>query len=190
MKIVASHHSIPAIGETANGDRAYFRVDGQRFLIAVVDGLGHGPGADAVSSTAEKHFASADLSLPLLDLMQSTHAKLGGSRGAAATLCLFHGSRVEACAVGNVELRSGVLQLPLVGSPGVLGARVAKFRVCEATVERPGRLILFSDGISSRTRFDEFRELSPERACQEVIEQHRRDYDDCTVLIADLDPTQ
>jgi negative regulator of sigma-B (phosphoserine phosphatase) len=80
------------------------------------------------------------------------------------------------------------LRIPLVASPGVLGVRVSKFRTCEAIVSRAARLILFSDGISSRARFEELAHLSGPEFCHEVMAQHRKDHDDSTVLVADMEP--
>jgi hypothetical protein len=50
------------------------------------------------------------------------------------------------------------------------------------------RLVLFSDGISSRMSVDETHDLSPEQARQLIIDRHRRNHDDATVLVADVEP--
>ena len=123
----------------------------------------------------------------LEDIMRGAHRALTGTRGAAATLCMIRDGGMEACAVGNVELRSGDLRIPLVTSPGILGTRVAKFRTCVQRITKPGRLILFSDGISSRVRFEELSHLEPQAFCEQILVEHRRDYDDSTILVADLE---
>jgi negative regulator of sigma-B (phosphoserine phosphatase) len=124
----------------------------------------------------------------MLQIMEGLHRTMAGTRGAAGTVVLFREGKVEACAVGNVELRSGDLRLPLVATPGVLGVRVRKFRTCEAVVSRPGRAILFSDGISSRAPFLDFLRLGPGEFCEEILNSYRRDHDDSTVLAADVEP--
>lgn len=188
MKLSVAYHSVPAAGQILNGDRAVERKHGDAHLVGVIDGLGHGPGADTASSAGEAFLQEVDLSLPLLEIMEGMHRAMGGTRGAAATVCLLQRGKIEACAVGNVELRSGSLRIPLVASPGVLGVRVNKFRTCEATVSRAARLVLFSDGISSRARFEELAHLSGPDFCLEVMAQHRKEHDDSTVLVADMEP--
>jgi phosphoserine phosphatase RsbX len=189
MNLTVAHLSVPAQGEVLNGDRAYYRTDGARHLLAVVDGLGHGQGAHEASLAALEYWTGVDLSAPLHDLMVGAHGAMSGTRGAAATVCLISERSIHACAVGNVEVRSSALRIPLVTSPGVLGVRVQKFRTCEAPIEKAARLILFSDGISTRVRFEEHANLSPQELCKHVIAQHRRDYDDSTILVTDVEPS-
>ncbi len=190
VKVAAASSSLPAAGEDKNGDRAVIREDGGVHLLAVIDGLGHGPGADEVSCKAQEFLLGVDLAQPLHQIMEEVHRSIAGTRGAAATICILRGETIEACAVGNVELRTGTIDLPLVASPGVLGARVAKFRICEAKIRKAGRIFIFSDGISSRTRFDEMKSLSPKQCCDLVVREHRRDYDDSTILVADVELDQ
>lgn len=189
MKVIASHASVPAAGEIKNGDRAVIRQEADCTLLSVIDGLGHGPGADSVSGAAADFLMTVDLSFSTLRIIEALHQSIAGTRGAAATLCILKNNNLSVCAVGNVEIRTGSVQLPLVASPGVLGARVAKFRVCDAPITKSSRLILFSDGISSRTRFDEMKHLTPEQCCKEVMDSARRDYDDSTILVADVEPS-
>ncbi len=188
MKFRVAHSSSPMVGETANGDRAVFRTDEEdRTLIAVIDALGHGPGAAVVADAAAECLAQISLESTMLDVVQTLHAKLAGSRGAAGTLCLFRERNVEACAVGNVELRCADLRLPLVFSAGVLGARVAKFHVCRAVIPGRARCVLFSDGISLRVPLEDVRGLPPDEACNVILTKYRRKEDDSTVLVADME---
>ena len=182
-----SHVSLPKAGELANGDAAFFRSDDhRRVLIALVDSLGHGPEAAKVTKSAIEQLGEVSLQATLREIMETLHHHLRGSRGAAATVCLLHDGKITACGVGNVELRSAETPIPFVFSPGILGARVQKFRVCEAQV-RPGtRLVMFSDGISTRLRLELVRALPPQEACAAIIEKHRKAEDDATVLVADI----
>ncbi len=188
MKVRVAHQSLPKQGELRNGDLPLHRADDEgRHLLAVIDALGHGPGAAEVSEKIGEFLAGVPLDRSLLDIMQGAHRAVGGLRGAAMTLCLLRSGKLEACGVGNVELRSGGLNLPLLLSPGILGVRVAKFRCCEVDVRSNGRLALFSDGISTRLRLDALSDTSPEHACGEIMNQYRRDHDDATILVADLE---
>lgn len=189
MNVNLAHLSVAAQGEVKNGDRPFYRQDGDAHLLGVIDGLGHGPGAHEASLAAMNYLGQVDLTTPLHDMMMGAHAALSGTRGAAATVCLISGHWIQVCAVGNVEMRCSALRIPLVTSPGVLGVRVQKFRVCQANIEKRARLILFSDGISTRIRFEEHASLSPQELCTLVIAQHRRDYDDSTILVTDVEPS-
>lgn len=182
-----AHSSVPKVGERVNGDGIIWRhaSDG-RLLLGVVDALGHGPGALEVAEKAIAQLTTASLDLPMKDLMELVHQCLQGTRGAAATLCLIGSDRLQACGVGNVEFRCSEIQIPFVFSPGILGVRVQRFRVCESRLLAGARLVLFSDGISSLVRIDDFRGLSPQDACNKIVERHRRPEDDSTVLIADF----
>ncbi len=186
MNVEVAHVSLPKQGELENGDRPFIRTDGeQRTLLAVIDGLGHGPGAAAVSQQAVEYLERASLSDAAHILMERLHDELSGSRGVAATLCIIRGSRLSVCAVGNVECRSVGVKLPLVFSPGILGQRVRKFRVCEIELSGPARFVLFSDGISSRVPIGEMQHYGPRELCDVVIDKYRRLEDDSTVMVAD-----
>jgi negative regulator of sigma-B (phosphoserine phosphatase) len=184
--IDVAHLSLPMLGELANGDRAVSRVDAEgRALFGVVDGLGHGVDAAAAAQKAADCLESVSLDVSLWDVMQTVHERLVGSRGAAATICLLRRGEIEVCAVGNVEVRSPDLRLPLVFSPGILGVRVAKLHACRAAVSSRARFVLFSDGISSRVPVEDVRGLAPRSACEALMQRYRRKEDDATVLVAD-----
>jgi negative regulator of sigma-B (phosphoserine phosphatase) len=188
MNVEVAHLSSPMPGEQANGDAVVVRRDGdERLLIAVIDGLGHGPVAAEASLAAVAVLERASFALPVLETMQMVHEGLRHTRGAVATICIFHGRRIEACAVGNVQVSSTTTSVPLVLSPGVLGHRVPKFRVCSCDLKPGTRLALASDGISTRFRLDEFERMPPAGACKAIFTRHRRLEDDATILIADMD---
>ncbi len=187
MKVDGFQVSMPKAGEVANGDRAVLRVEGDTALLAVIDGLGHGKDAAEVAITAARLLGSVPLETSTLDIMHQVHAKLAGTRGAAGTVCVLRERVIEACAVGNVEVRSQEVRLPLVFSAGVLGSQVRKFHVCEARVVGRARFVLFSDGISSRTPLEDYRRLDPRLACEAIFRKHRRSEDDATVLVVDVE---
>lgn len=187
MSFDVAHISIPKIGERVNGDAVFVRTgEREQTLLAVVDGLGHGPIAADASRAALESLAKEALEQPVLDLMRAMHVRLQGTRGAAATVCIVRGNKLEICAVGNVQLSCTTSTVPLVLSAGVLGLRVPKFRVCEAQLKPGTRLALFSDGISTRFRLEEVRHLRPHDACKHTMNSYRKNEDDATILIADM----
>jgi len=187
MKLNAAQLSLPTIGEIKNGDAALIRELGSgRFLLAVIDGLGHGPDAAQAAQAAIELLGTLTSIASAEAIMRDVHHALKGSRGAAATLCCIDGTAIEACAVGNVTIMCVNCSVPLVVSAGVLGHQVRKFRVCTGSLKPGARLALLSDGISTRFRLEDLRQLDPQQACNEIMLRHRRKHDDSTVLIADF----
>lgn len=187
MRLLCEHRSLPRDGETANGDAVVVRRAERRTLLGVIDGLGHGPGAAEVALVATRFLSQVSLDGSIGDIVEGLHAQLRGTRGAAATLCLIEGARVSGCGVGNVELRTAWTRLPVVHTPGILGARVQRPRLFEGTLAAGDRLLLFSDGISGQLRLEDLIDMPLDEACQTVMRKHRRPHDDATVLAAQLE---
>lgn len=188
MKIQAAHSSIPKVGEIANGDRAFYREDpAHRILFGIIDGLGHGPEAEKAALAALAYLDQVSLTASLRETMFGLHAALRGTRGAAGMVCIAIGRSLYACSVGNVEMRPLHTEFPLILSAGILGMRVSTFRVCQAELKTPCRLALYSDGITNPSTLGEYHQSPPKLACEGILRRHRRDYDDATVLIADVE---
>lgn len=187
MPWTMAHRTLPKDGERANGDAVVLRSDVGRSLVAVVDGLGHGALAAAAASKAVAFLTSWSLTDELDAGMQGLHEALRGTRGAAASVCVLTEVDMVCCGVGNVEIRyAGANRPPILLSPGVLGARVARFRMCRGEVTPGARLVLFSDGISHRAPLDQLRYLDAEGLCDELIARYRKPNDDATVVACDL----
>jgi negative regulator of sigma-B (phosphoserine phosphatase) len=187
INIQTAHVSSPKPGERENGDAVLVRrVHDEQTLLAVIDGLGHGPDAAEAARAAVNELESLPPDTLVLDAMQAMHRALRGTRGAAATLCVVQGTRMETCAVGNVALLTVNCDLPLVLSAGILGHQVAKFRISSCELRPGARIALLSDGISTRFRLEELRHLAPAQVCDFIFGRHRRQEDDATVLVADV----
>ena len=182
------HRSVPREGERECGDIAVTREADGTTLVAVVDALGHGPLAAAAARIAADHLLAAPLDRGLVALVEGLHAALKGSRGAAAMIVLLApDGRLHGCGVGNVELRSIGARVPAVLTPGILGASINRLRTFEARVATGDRLVIFSDGLSSRMELDRLRGLTPGETCDALMTQYRRPHDDSTVLVTDLE---
>jgi phosphoserine phosphatase RsbX len=188
MKMQVASATLPKLGETANGDRPFHRIDETgRNLLAVIDGLGHGPEAQNAALAALRFLTEVPLNTAFEEVMSGLHESMRGTRGAAGTVCILNDCEFCACAVGNVELRSVRAEIPLIASAGILGVRVQKFRICRTTIKSACRLVMFSDGLTNPTGIADSLKLPPQLACDSLINRHRRTYDDATVLIADLE---
>lgn len=187
MNLSQHHICVPKIGEVVNGDAVVVRTDGPNTLIAVVDALGHGPGAALAAQVAVEELNVVALDKGVQHVIESIHGKLHGTRGAAAMVCLWNGQRIQGCSVGNVEMRSRGTRVPVMLTPGILGARVRSYRIFESPLALSDRIVIFSDGISSHLSLDETQRVSPKEACQAIMARYRRNHDDATVLVADVE---
>lgn len=178
--------SVPRDGEIVNGDGVLVRQDGDRLLVAVIDSLGHGPKANEVTVKALAHLDTVPLDGGVLPAMESLHAHLRGSRGAAALLLMVSAGTVECAGVGNVEMRAQRTSVPLVLSAGVLGHRLRLTRVASAKLSRPDRIVVFTDGISRRFDFNDIATLPPKEASSRIFAACRRAHDDATILVLDF----
>lgn len=176
----------PCRGETRNGDRAVVRREDGRILVAVVDALGHGPVAADVADLAERALLEAQLGDGVVPVLERLHVALRGTRGAAATVLLADANEVAAAGIGNVALRVTGLALAMVPVPGIVGVRARSFRGFEAALSTGARLVLFSDGISSRFSLDELTVRDTERAADSLFERCARDHDDATLVVLDI----
>jgi negative regulator of sigma-B (phosphoserine phosphatase) len=178
--------TLPKEGERENGDAVVVRRGPGRVLVAVVDALGHGAHAASAARAASETMESMAFPEGPLMVIDALHERLRGTRGAAALVCVVADGRLEGCSVGNVEMRCHRSRLPIMLSPGVIGAQLRRPRVFEGDLADSDRLVMFSDGVSSRFSLHDLRDLSPADACRSIFAGCRRAHDDATVLVMDL----
>ena len=161
-------------------------------LIAVIDGLGHGPEA-AVASREAAAILRAHAALPVRDLFGLCHQGLRKTRGAVMTLASLdtRSSTIDCCGVGNVE---GVLFRASVSvrqarevistRGGVVGDRLPPLKVSTLSVSPGEILVLATDGI--RVDFADAVDLEsePQVIAPRVLARHAKDSDDALVLVA------
>lgn len=185
-KVSAAWISRPRVGETACGDAVLVLARGESVLMIVVDALGHGPNAAAVSHAAIEWVRSTPSATTVLEITNGLHRALQASRGAAALVVSMSATGVEACGVGNVDLRSSTGRLPFVLTPGVLGVRLRAARSSRIEAPVKDRFIIFSDGISSRFDLRAAASLTPAEVASLLFTKHRHTHDDSSVLVADV----
>lgn len=188
MSVLVEHLCQPADGESRSGDAVVVRREHDLLLLGVIDALGHGNRAADVADTAAEHLRTAPLPASAGELMESLHAALRGSRGAAATLLLVDGARLSGCGVGNVEVRAQGAEVPVFLNPGILGQHVRRMRVFDAELHPGARLACFSDGFSSSANFDEVRRHAARDACHLLFQRHRKGHDDASLALLDFEP--
>jgi hypothetical protein len=186
MKIRVAHRVEPCPGEVESGDAVVVETAPAHSMLAVIDGLGHGPSAARAANAAATALRARRDTNDLMAAMLAMHSDLQGTRGAAATVCLIEGDRLTCCGVGNVALRSHGADIPFVLSPGILGKGVRRFRVVEAALVRGLRIILHSDGIASHFEMASLSGVGAEEACTALFRSHRKPGDDSALMVIDV----
>ncbi len=188
MYTAASQRCAP--GEVVCGDAWVVVPHGDAWLLAVIDGLGHGPEAHRAAQAA-KAAIERQPHLELEPLVGAIATGLKGSRGACVGLARVEPARrrVGCVIVGNVEI-VGVGREPIrpLGSPGIVGREIRKLRLFEGSVAPGDRLFLYSDGISRRVDLARYRGQPVTAAARGVVDDFGGGNDDATCLVAELPP--
>ncbi len=178
--------------ETESGDLHVVVPFADGMLVAVIDGLGHGPDAAAASRAAAEVLA-AHPGEQVLTLVELCHEEMRRTRGAVMSLASFSAaeSSLTWTGVGNVEgtlhrrhVTTEMRREPLTTRGGVVGDRLPPLRAASVPVARGDTLILCTDGIRSRFNEDLALERSPQEIADAILAGHRRDTDDALVLVA------
>jgi phosphoserine phosphatase RsbX len=159
-------------------------------LVAVADGLGHGPAAHEASSL----FCTivglhADEALETI-MGRASHA-MAGTRGAAAALIRMDtgNDTLEYCGVGNIELRSvSEERVAPVNAPGIVGHRMHRLKTFDYPVVEGDLFVVFSDGISSRFHMEQYQELPVRHIAERLLSEHGKSHDDATCVAIRIEP--
>lgn len=182
--------SIAIPGERVSGD-AWTVIEGARGpSVVVVDGLGHGQAANEAAKAAigicEQHQGE-----PPLKLLDAMHRGLRSTRGAAAAVaeidengqCVrFAGSGNVACSVASADGNKS-----LASMSGIVGHQIHKPQEFSTPFPPGASLVMYSDGITSRWRLDNYVGLRPRHpalAAGVVFRDCLRGRDDATIVVA------
>lgn len=181
-------------GESADecGDSIFIRNIGDTFAAFVIDGLGHGAKAHAVSQDAVAWLDACNLDQPLDALLWQLHLDFAGSRGLVASTIRFHGKRstLEFAGIGNVTTRLvGESNRTLMPSNGIVGYVASRPRLEEIKLTENVVLIMHSDGLPSHVTMD-VRDRVRMSGCQAtadgIVSRFGKTDDDVACLVADL----
>lgn len=183
----------PYRDEPRSGDHASFSRDGERLLVAVCDGLGHGPPARDAAVAAIGVFAKHRPRTPQ-GIIEECHRTLGPTRGAVmAVLALDEtdAPTMDLAAVGNItiELVRARQGRRFGASSFVLGSpqRAWRAHVETAMVDPHDTLLAYTDGITSRASVADDLALLREHPiviAHQLVKRFARDDDDVLVLVA------
>jgi phosphoserine phosphatase RsbX len=180
------------VGQAASGDRHLVKPFPDGVLVAVVDGLGHGPEAAAAAALAVRTLESY-AEQPVISLVERCHKTLRGTRGAVMSLASYSAreSTMAWVGVGNVEgvllrrpgtLRAGRESLLLRG--GLVGTQVPTLAAAVIPVKWGDILILASDGIRREFAGDVIVTDPPQKIADRILAEHGKTTDDALVLVS------
>ena len=179
----------PIAGETASGDNLAWEINGDRCIVMMADGLGHGIQAAQAADEAVRVFRAHSSESPasLISRVHDALKKTRGAAGAIAEVRTLAGTLTYA-GVGNISgsILSNTLSRSLVSHNGTLGHVMA--RVQEFKVEWPkdGVLVMHSDGLQSRwdlARYPGLLARQPGLIAGVLLRDFRRERDDASVLV-------
>jgi serine phosphatase RsbU (regulator of sigma subunit) len=181
----------PIPGEHVSGD-LHVAVSGERLLVAVIDGLGHGPEAAHAAGRAAEVVESHPDERPET-LMRRCHDELRSTRGAAITMASIDGGSGEMTWLGVGNVQAALLQ-PYAGGPrsrewvplrgGVVGYLLPSLRPATVRLERDDVLVLATDGV--RPVFGDWPRPSEPAydTAARILAEQGRGTDDALVLVA------
>lgn len=171
-----------------NGD-AYLvkEYDGDKVLMAVIDGVGEGYRAHA-AATAIKEYLSKNYRLSLEELVLNSHEILRKSdleRGAALALTKVESGKIHYIGVGDTHTYVAGETVSYINNlEGTVGEHqlpTLRTQVLEAKPE--SYLIMCTDGIKSNLWFDEDLTMSAQQMANMVFNEFHKEYGDVTVLV-------
>jgi hypothetical protein len=176
-------------GEDECGDDWAVEVVEDRPVAMLVDGLGHGPGAALAASAAMALFRDVATRSPET-MLGAMHTALRNTRGAALSIATIQHARgtVRFCGIGNVDGRviTADSSRQLMPQSGIVGHTMPRILASEVPWAVGGRLVMHSDGISSRWNAADYPGLlvrHPALLAGVIFRDFARERDDATVLV-------
>jgi serine phosphatase RsbU (regulator of sigma subunit) len=181
----------PFPGQTECGDQHAVIPRPSGTLVAVADGLGHGPEA-ALAARVAMHTVGAEAHLPVLHLVARCHEALVKTRGVALALACVEWSdeTMTWLSIGNVAgllVRAGPQGTPereyVLTRNGVVGLRLPPVRAATLTLRRRDLLVLATDGVRDGFQSEISLDAPPQETADRILARYARETDDALVLV-------
>ena len=179
---------VPVAGETECGDGWAAELNGPRTMLAVVDGLGHGPRAAAAADAALRVFQDSHRQSPG-QIVEAAHAALRATCGAVMGVAEIRSDlgQLRWAGIGNIsgEVRADNHSSHLVSHNGTLGHQVRKVQEFVYPWSEDRLLLLHSDGLATLRQMERYVGLwrrDPSLVAGVLYRDCRRGKDDTTVL--------
>jgi hypothetical protein len=179
-------------GQDESGDGYLVESHPDGVLVAVVDGLGHGPKAAEVTNVAIA-VLEGNADKPLDFLFERCHRELAGTRGVVMSLASFslRDGRMTWAGVGNVtglllraDSQAERARETLLPRGGVVGYRLPSLYPVVISVAPGDALIFATDGLRSGFTEDVPLKDAPQQIAEHILEHYGRGTDDALVLVA------
>jgi len=181
--------SRPKSGETCNGDNFFLKHFGNKLMISVIDGLGHGEEAEDASKKARKTITE-NYKESLEIIIKRIHQDLRRTRGAVCAIALIDEKKGIMKFVGIGNIRTLVLNSPEPVHPvnynGILGNNLRKVKVFSYPWHKDNILIMSSDGISEKfdpRKYPGLLNHHPMVIADIILRDYGRSNDDATVIV-------
>jgi len=179
-------------GETESGDLHLVAPLPTGVLIAVVDGLGHGPEAAFAARTATASLRERPQD-EIADLMRRCHASLQRTRGVVMSVASIDAetNQMTWLGVGNVDAslfradpNAKLARESLPHRGGVVGFQIPSLRITTLSIARGDTLVFATDGISNNFHAGSPLGWHPQDAADFMVRRYGKDTDDALVLVA------
>jgi hypothetical protein len=157
-------------------------------LVAVADGLGHGPHAAAAARTAVGVLAD-HAHEPVTMLVKRCHERLRDTRGVVLSVASFADGIMSWLGVGDVDgvlLRAEApgMPEPLLVRAGVVGRHVPALEATPVQVSRGDVLVVATDGVRSGFAEGLPPVRTPQGLADRILAEHAKATDDALVVVA------
>jgi anti-sigma regulatory factor (Ser/Thr protein kinase) len=180
--------SLPLPGEDECGDGWQMVEQGAALVLLVADGLGHGPDAARASSAAMDVAVNHPAQLPG-QMMESAHAALRGTRGAAVAIARVDtDGSLRFAGIGNIAACVFEPQgrRHLLSHNGIVGSNMRKVQEFVQPWIGGSTIVMHSDGIGTRWDLEQYPGLAdrhPALIAAVLYRDFTRGRDDVTVVI-------
>ncbi len=174
------------------GDQCDYWQTPDGWLMAMVDGLGHGEAAET-AALAALAYVGAHLEDSLPELFKGCDQTLRGTRGAAMSLARLTVGQLEYAAIGNTQARilrrrmlSQGRNQRLNGNYGIVGGGYRQLVTMTAEFQSGDLLILHTDGVNERfdlSTYDESLFQQPSRLASRLIADWGKPLDDAAAMV-------
>jgi anti-sigma regulatory factor (Ser/Thr protein kinase)/serine/threonine protein phosphatase PrpC len=174
---------------TENGDAFVIKCWGEGALVAVIDGLGHGPFARRAAQTA-RQYVESHVDQPLDLILRGVGRACRATRGVVMALARFDwaGTQLTFASIGNIEVRvfGSVEPMNFAVRRGIVGVSAPNPAVTQHRWQPHYLLILHSDGLTTSWRWEDFpglRRASASVMARRLLQALAKDDDDATILV-------
>jgi anti-sigma regulatory factor (Ser/Thr protein kinase) len=187
LDLDAAAFSRPCAGERFNGDLALIDRRDHLLMLAVIDGLGHGPDAHRVAAAAGE-FLRCHWSQDVGDTMERLHGELRGGLGAVAGIAVAdsRNGEIRFAGTGNIAYRVvGSRSMRLPSMAGHLGQQIRAPQVQQHILSPGDVAIMYSDGVKDRFEPEEYPQIryqSAQRIARTLVERFGKPHDDATCI--------